>query len=48
MRLKSSRVGQRPETTFVISLRVFSSSRFFRISATPNIPTATGTKLIPL
>ena len=48
MRLKSSFVSQRFSTFFTSSVRVFSSSRLRRISATPKTPTATETKLMPL
>ncbi|GAB3960102.1 hypothetical protein GCM10027614_81040 [Micromonospora vulcania] len=47
VRRRSARVGQRFVTLLMTAVRVCSFSRFRRISATPNMPTATDTKSMP-
>ena len=47
MRRQSSRVGQRLDTFFTATERSCSSSRLRRISAMPNRPIASATKLMP-
>ena len=47
IRRQSSRVGQRFFTLLTTAGRVCSFSRLRRISATPNMPTATDTKSMP-